>query len=256
MFETIDILGVRITNVSLEEAVNCIEELSKNKTFSYTVTPNVDVIVKLQRDILFRRIYQEADLVVADGVPLLWAARFLGTPLKGRVNGTDLFERLVARAAKTGATVFLLGGEEGSAEQAADRLRKRHPDLQIAGWYCPPFGFEYDTEENGKILRLIGDAQPTYLFVGLGSPKQEKWITEHAVATCVRHAIGIGVSFSFVAGTIRRAPYWMQRSGLEWLWRLGAEPRRLWHRYLVDDPRFFWLVLNQKIRSYYKQPQK
>ncbi len=252
MFENIDLLGIRITNISLEEAVNRIEELSKNKTFSYTVTPNVDHLVRLQRDISFRRIYQEADLVVADGVPLLWAARFLGTPLKGRVNGTDLFERVIARAAETGASVFLLGGEEGSAEKAADRLSERHPDLQIAGWYCPPFGFEHDIAENGKILRLIGDVHPTYLFVGLGSPKQEKWIAEHGAATGARHAIGIGVSFSFVAGMIRRAPYWMQRSGLEWLWRLGAEPRRLWHRYLVDDPRFFWLVLNQKIRSHYR----
>jgi N-acetylglucosaminyldiphosphoundecaprenol N-acetyl-beta-D-mannosaminyltransferase len=250
MFETIDILGIRITNISLEDAVNRIEELIKKKAFSYTVTPNVDVLVKLQTDISFRQIYQEADLVVADGVPLLWAARFLGTPLKGRVNGTDLFERLVARAAETGESIFLLGGEEGSAEKSADRLRERHPNLKIVGWYCPPFGFELDKEENDKILCLIGEARPTYLFVGLGSPKQEKWIVKHCPAMGVRHAIGIGVSFSFVAGMIKRAPRWMQRSGLEWLWRLGAEPQRLWHRYLVDDPRFFWLVLNQKIGRY------
>ncbi len=247
MLKTIDLLGIRIHNISLEEAVNHIVELSKNKVFSYTVTPNVDHLVKLQRDASFRRIYQETDLAVADGVPLLWAARFLGTPLKGRVNGTDLFEQMVARAAETGESVFLLGGEESSAEKAAARLRERHPDLQIAGWYCPPFGFERDPEENNKILQLIRDARPTYLFVGLGAPKQENWIAEHGAATGARHAIGIGVSFSFVAGTIRRSPQWMQRSGLEWLWRLGAEPKRLWRRYLIDDPRFFWLIIKQKI---------
>jgi N-acetylglucosaminyldiphosphoundecaprenol N-acetyl-beta-D-mannosaminyltransferase len=247
MLETIDILGIRINNISLDEAVNRIDELSKKKVFSYTVTPNVDHLVKLQKDVSFRRIYQEADLVVADGVPLLWAARFLGTPLKGRVNGTDLFEQVAVRAAESGKSIFLLGGEEGSAEKAAYQLQERHPDLLIAGWYCPPFGFERDPEENGKILRLISNVQPTYLFVGLGTPKQESWIAKHGAATGARHAIGIGVSFSFVAGMIRRAPPWMQRYGLEWLWRLGVQPNHLWRRYLVDDPCFFWLVFKQKI---------
>lgn len=249
MTETINILGIHINNITLDDAVNRIEKLSNRKVFSYTVTPNVDHLVKLKTDVAFRQSYQKADLIVADGVPLLWASRFLGTPLKGRVNGTDLFERMVARASETGQSVFFLGGEEGSAEKAAKQLRERHPKLQIAGWYCPPVGFERDPEENAKIQRLIKSAQPTYLFIGLGAPKQENWIAMYGASTGARHAIGIGVSFSFVAGMIKRSPRWMQRAGLEWLWRLGAEPKRLWRRYLIDDPRFFWFVLKQKIAS-------
>ena len=247
MLNTIQILGIHINNVTLEEAVNRIAELSHGKAFSYTLTPNVDHLVKLQNDVSFLKVYEQADLVVADGVPLLWAARFLGTPLKGRVNGTDLFEQLAAQAAESGRSIFLLGGDEGTAEQAAAHLKARHPQLRTAGWYCPPFGFEHDPEENARIIKRIRDTQPDLLFVGLGAPKQEHWIAEHGAATGARHAVGIGVSFSFVAGAIKRAPRWMQRSGLEWLWRLGAEPRRLWRRYLVDDPRFFWLVFKQKI---------
>ncbi len=246
MEPSIDLLGIRVTNVSLDEAVQCIEDLSARREFTYTVTPNVDHIVTLQHDVLFQLIYKNADLVVADGVPLLWAARFLGTPLKGRVNGTDLFERLVSRAAETGRSIFLLGGAEGTAATAAYLLQRRYPELRVAGWYCPQPGFEHDPAENARIRDAIRKAQPTYLFVGLGAPKQEKWIAEHGPASGARHAIGIGVSFSLVAGVIRRAPRWMQRRGLEWLWRLGAEPRRLWRRYLVEDPRFLWLVARQK----------
>lgn len=250
MLETVEVLGIQISNLDLEGAVNRIQVLIEEKAFSYTVTPNVDHIIKLQHDLSFRQIYEDADLVAVDGVPLLWAARFLGAPLKGRVSGIDLFERLVAQAAERRQSIFLFGGEEGAAEKSAVRLRERHPDLLIAGWYCPRFGFEQDPEENDRIIRLIRNAKPTYLFVGLGAPKQEKWITEHGAATGASHAIGVGVSFSFVAGTIRRAPRWMQRSGLEWLWRLSFEPRRLWRRYLIEDPRFFWLIFKQKIGRY------
>jgi N-acetylglucosaminyldiphosphoundecaprenol N-acetyl-beta-D-mannosaminyltransferase len=250
MLNTIEILGIRINNMSLEEAVNHIEKLSKDMIFSYTVTPNVDHIIKLQSDVSFLRIYQQANLVVADGVPLLWAARFLGTPLQGRVNGTDLFERLAARAAEKGDSIYLLGGEEGAAELTAKILQLRHPKIKIAGWYCPPFGFEHNEAENNIIIQRIRDAAPTYLFVGLGAPKQEKWISKLASSTGAKHAVGIGVSFSMVGGLQKHAPRWMQQSGLEWLWRLSNEPVRLWRRYLIDDLRFFLLVFNQKIGIY------
>jgi N-acetylglucosaminyldiphosphoundecaprenol N-acetyl-beta-D-mannosaminyltransferase len=247
MLDNISILGIKINNLSLREAVEYIERTAHEREFSYTVTPNIDHMIKLQSDVLFREIYEEASLVVADGVPLVWASRFLGTPLKGRVNGTDLFERLASRAAEKGDSIYLLGGEKGAAEKAAKRLQERHPSLLICGSYCPPLGFEEDDMENNKIIKNIRDAHPTYLFVGLGAPKQEKWIAKHGISTGARHAIGIGISFSIVAGMQTRAPRWMQRSGLEWSWRLGAEPLRLWRRYLINDPRFFWLILYQKL---------
>ena len=247
MADFVEILGIELNNVALEEAATRIEQLSESQPFSFTCTANIDHFVKLQHDSEFREIYERADLVVADGVPVTWAARFLGTPLKDRVNGTDLFELLVARASERRASVFLLGGDDGVAEIAAARLKQKYPALHVAGVHCPPFGFESSAEYNQKIKDMIACVRPTYLFVGLGAPKQEKWIAAHAAATGARHAIGIGVSFSFVAKRIRRAPRWMQRTGFEWLWRLGSEPRRLWRRYLVEDPRFFWLVLNQKL---------
>lgn len=248
MFDRVQILNARVDNLSIDEAAVAISRLSQTKLFSYTITANVDHLIKLQEDNEFRRIYESADLVVADGVPLLWAAHFLGRPLQGRVNGTDLFELLVADAAETKRSVFLLGGEEGAARASAARFKQRHPGLDIS-WHCPPLGFENDAAENEKIKAAIRNAGACYLFVGLGAPKQEKWITRHAAEAGVRHAVGVGVSFSFVAGKILRAPGWMQRSGLEWLWRLLAEPRRLWKRYLVDDPRFFWLVAKQRCRG-------
>ncbi|MCB0321966.1 MAG: WecB/TagA/CpsF family glycosyltransferase [Bdellovibrionales bacterium] len=245
----VTILGVPIDNVSLDETVDRIQALAEAQSFSFTVTPNVDHVMKLQNDSRFRQCYSQADLVVCDGVPLLWAAKFLGSPLKGRVNGTDLFERLAARAAETGSSIFLLGGDPGVAEKAADELCRQHPTLRVTGCYCPPYGFENDPAENAKILELIRSAKPTYLFVGLGCPKQEFWIADHGASSGARHAIGIGFSFSFVAGAVRRAPGWMQRYGLEWFWRLCAEPKRLARRYLLEDPKFFWLLFKQKIAS-------
>lgn len=245
----ISIAGVMVDNVTLSEAVLRVENLARAAGPSVVVTPNIDHVVKLHRDAEFRRIYEAADLVLADGMPLVWAARFLGTPLKERVTGSDLFPALCACAALSGLRVFFLGGREGAAEKASEILRAANPGLMVCGVYSPPLGFEKDTIENKKIERLLSEARPDILFVGLGAPKQEKWIWKHARAVGVPVSIGVGVSFEFVAGMVRRSPRWMQRSGLEWLWRLGSEPKRLWRRYLIEDPYFFWLVLEQKWRS-------
>ena len=248
MAETITIVGTKIDNITLDEAVSTIIKwIDSHGTPRYVVTPNVDHIVRLQHDNEFRKIYSNADLVLADGMPLLWAAKFLGTPLHEKVSGSDLFIKFCETAARKKCRLFFLGGNPGDAQKAKEVLVWQNPGLLVVGVYCPLFGFEKDEQERKKIVELIKASNPDILFVGLGAPKQEKWIHEHYQIIKVPISIGIGISFSFVAGTIKRAPVWMQKAGLEWFWRTMMEPGRLWKRYFVDDMRFFGLVLKQKL---------
>ena len=145
-----------------------------------------------------------------------------------------------------------MGGRIGAAERCAENLAKKDKSIRITGTYAPFFGFEHDHRENEKIIQLIKAANPDILFVGLGSPKQERWIYHHKDELHVPVSIGIGVTFEFMAGTVKRAPEWMQSSGLEWFWRLMMEPKKLWKRYLIDDLPFLGLVLKQKFRHMVK----
>ncbi|MBD2447498.1 WecB/TagA/CpsF family glycosyltransferase [Nostoc sp. FACHB-152] len=244
----VNICGVEIDKYSFDEVI---EQIVKHTVASgkpeYVVTPNAMHILLLQKDAEFHNIYSKSFLVVPDGVSLLWAAKFLKTPLQGRVNGTDLFEKLCAVAAQKGLKVFLLGGRPGAAQKAKEVLEARHPNLAIVGTYCPPYGFESQPEELDFINSQIKAASPDILFVGLGAPKQEKWIAANYLELGVPISVGIGVSFELVANMVRRAPVWMQKTGLEWLFRLIVEPQRLWKRYIVGNPTFIWLVLKQRL---------
>jgi N-acetylglucosaminyldiphosphoundecaprenol N-acetyl-beta-D-mannosaminyltransferase len=247
--ERITLLGTLIDNLSLHETADRVCDMIESRgAYGYVVTPNVDHIMRLRHDSLFREVYANAALVVPDGVPLVWASRFLKTPLKGRVNGTDLFELLAARSADRGYRLFFLGGNPGAAERAAEVLIRRHPALVIAGTYCPPFGFDSEATVNSEIQDRIRTSGADILFIGIGAPRQELWMYRYGGGCGVSVAVGIGVSFSLVGGGISRAPVWMQRSGLEWFWRLLTEPGRLWKRYLVDDIPFLWLVLRERLR--------
>lgn len=244
----VNIGGVEIDRITFAETVDRVIQQAKSGAVPrYVVTPNAHHINLLQRDDRFRNVYRNAFLVVADGVSLLWAAQWLNRPLHDRVNGTDLFEQLCAVAADKGLKVFLLGGRPGAAQQAAQRLVKRHPTLCISGTHCPPYGFEQDPQALEQIDRAITAAQPDLLFVGLGAPKQEFWMYENCQRLGVPVSLGIGVSFELVAGMVQRAPRLMQITGLEWLFRLLVEPRRLWQRYLIGNLTFLKLVLQQKL---------
>ncbi len=245
----VTIAGVRLDALAFDDVVEAIvAHAAQGGAPAYVVTPNAHHVVLLQRDALLREVYEHAFLVVADGVPLLWAASMLGTYLPGRVNGPDLFEALCARAAREGLRVFLLGGREGAAAAAAAHLTARYPSLNVCGTHCPPMNFEKDEAESGQVLTAIGDARPDLLFVGLGAPKQEYWMYRNRERVGVPVSLGIGVSFEFVGGVVPRAPRWMQRAGLEWLYRRGAEPGRLWKRYLVGNALFCALVARQWIK--------
>ena len=244
----ISLLGVWLDNVTMGDVLKSIEQHIKNRECAYVTTPNVHHLILLQKDEDFRRVYHNASLALPDGMPLLWAAKFLGVPLKEKISGSDLLPMSCMMAAEKGYKLFFLGGREGAAEKAAEVLRAKFPMIQIAGIYCPPYGFEKSDFENSKIVKMIKDVNPDILFVGLGAPKQEKWIYRFKDQYQTPVSIGIGVSFEFIAGMVKRAPLWMQRSGLEWFWRLIMEPRRLWKRYLIDDMRFFGLIIKQKFR--------
>lgn len=238
----ISVGGVAFDNCTLADAIERVDELVRERRTAYVVTPNVDHVVRARRDPAYAQLVREADLVLADGQPILWAARLGGTPLLARVAGSDLFPRLCEHAAAMGYRVFFLGGSPGAAQAAADVLRRRRPDLIVAGVHCPPFGFERDSDQCREAAAAVRRSRPDIVFVGLGSPKQEQWIVRHMHEYAPAVSIGVGISFSFVAGHVKRAPTWMQRAGLEWLHRLSQEPRRLWRRYLVDGV-FFLPVL-------------
>jgi N-acetylglucosaminyldiphosphoundecaprenol N-acetyl-beta-D-mannosaminyltransferase len=239
----VELFNMPFDVVTFADAVDLLVELAKGDRPAYAVTANVDHAVRFHRSPAVRHLYTQADLVLADGMPLVWASRLLGTPLPERVAGSDLLPALCAKAAEHDLSVFLLGGAPTTAQRAAQILRARHPRLRVAGTCCPDHGFEREPLESARIVDAVRIAQPDILFVGLGSPKQEKWIFSNRVACGANLSIGVGISFSFVAQDVIRAPRWMQRAGLEWFHRLTQEPRRLSKRYLVKDAIFLPLFL-------------
>lgn len=211
------------------------------------VTPNAQHIVLLESDAVFREAYAQAELVVPDGASLVLASRWLGTKLRERITGVDLLQRICRQATKLGLSVFLLGGRPGSALLAAQELRRRFPRLHIAGTCCPPYGFENDPRELHGIVETIRISRPDLVFVGLGAPKQERWMHEHGRHSGAPVLIGVGGSFEMVARVVSRAPRLLQRLGCEWLYRLLLEPRRLWKRYLLSNCKFLSIVVRQAL---------
>jgi N-acetylglucosaminyldiphosphoundecaprenol N-acetyl-beta-D-mannosaminyltransferase len=244
----ISLLGARVHNVSLEEFFASIDRCVQARVPRYIVTPNVDHVVRLETDPDFQRAYSDAYLAVCDSTPLMWAARVMGVAIKQKLSGSDLVHWLSAHAATKGYRLFLFGAAEGVAPLAQEVLEARYPGLQIVGTYSPPMGFERDSDANAYALRQIRDAAPDICFVALGSPKQEKWMCDNVAASGAPLMLGIGAGLDFVVGRFKRAPVWMQRCGFEWLWRLCSDPRRLFKRYIIDDSRFFVIVLRAWIR--------
>jgi N-acetylglucosaminyldiphosphoundecaprenol N-acetyl-beta-D-mannosaminyltransferase len=235
-------LGLEFDNLSMAGAVQRIDRLVRARYPAMVVTANVDHALRFQHDPEYARIVRGADLVLADGKPIIWASRLQRTPLKERVTGSDLLPLLCRHAARCGQRVFLLGGDPGVADKARSVLEARFPGLQVVGTHCPPTGFEKSAVENARAVEAVRQARPDILFVGLGSPKQERWIARNMFDYGPCLSIGVGISLSFVAGVVRRAPLWMRKAGLEWFWRLLCEPRRLWKRYLIQDLPFLGVL--------------
>lgn len=212
-------------------------------------TPNVDILRRSAGDAEVRGLLGGADLVVADGAPVLWAAKLGGRPLPERVAGSALLWSLSRGAADAGRSVYLLGGESGVADRAAVRLAEHAPGLRVAGTACPPFGFEADDMALRRVRDDLVAAAPDVVFVGLGCPKQERLITQLRPVLPETWWIGCGAALAFAAGSVQRAPRWMQNSGLEWMHRLAQEPRRLVRRYLVEDAPYALRLLADSARQ-------
>lgn len=242
----VNIMGCNVHNLDLNEAVERMLAAAQSESPSFAVTPNVDHVVMLSRNPDFRTAYQRASISVADGMPLLWAARLKKTPLKQRVCGSDLIDPLCAGASELGLSVYLLGGREGAADAAAARLVERFPGLRVAGTSCPPMGFHSNLEQNRTVIDEVQKAKPDILFVGLGAPKQELWLSENLAELGVPFSIGIGAGIEFTAGYVERAPEWMQNSGLEWAYRIFRD-RRLVKRYLWKDLPFIGYLMKLMI---------
>ncbi len=229
------LMNTEIDNLTMDETLDAIDSLIKEDNCSYVVTPNVDHIVQLEKDEELKRVYENASLILTDGKPLIWISNWYKTPIKEKISGSDLFPRVCDLAAKKGYTMYLLGAAEGVADKAAKNLMDKYKGLNIVGTYSPPFGFEKDKVELKKIERQIQEVHPDILIVGLGCPKQEKYMYHHCKELDVPISFGLGASIDFEAGNIKRAPRWMSEHGLEWLYRITQDPKRLAKRYLVDD---------------------
>jgi N-acetylglucosaminyldiphosphoundecaprenol N-acetyl-beta-D-mannosaminyltransferase len=237
------IAGIPIASFTEDETVTRIDELISLGGPHYGAVVNAAKLVAAERDPELKRALVDADLVTADGMSVVWAARLLGKPLRQRVTGIDLFERLLAHAEEQGLSVYFLGAHEDSVRGTVEFSKRRHPSLRIAGYHNGYF----EESENGSICNEIMRSCADLLFVAMGSPKQELWIASNILTTGVRFALGVGGSFDHLSGKVRRAPGWMQKSGLEWLHRFLQEPTRLWRRYLIGNSEFIILIVRQLI---------
>ena len=249
----VSLFGFELDALHVDEAVDQIYRWTRLRSpwNRFVVTPNVDHAVLLQENPALRAAYSHASLVLADGMPVVAAARLLGRPLPERVAGSDLVPALFDKAGQTegGLRVFLLGAAPGVAKRAAARIGERWSGVQVVDTVSPPLGFEQDERENEAILERISASCPDLLIVGLGAPKQELWVHQHHQVLPVKVALCIGATIDFLAGERRRAPVWMRKTGLEWLHRVASEPRRLAKRYARDAwifPQLMWRELRQR----------
>jgi N-acetylglucosaminyldiphosphoundecaprenol N-acetyl-beta-D-mannosaminyltransferase len=240
------LLNVEIDNLTLKELLESI------RFGGFVITPNVDLIMKLQRNQAFFEAYQAADYRICDSQILMYVARFLGTPFREKICGSDLFPAFYRYYSDDrNMRIFLLGGAAGVAAQAQQKINAKVGREMIVAAHSPSFGFEQDPQECAAIIQRINESGATVLAVGLGAPKQELWITQHRHRLPnIKVFLAIGATINFEAGSVTRAPQWLSDVGLEWLYRLMCEPKRLWKRYLGDAIPFFWLILQQRLRFY------
>lgn len=244
----VNVLGVGVSAIDMNQALAIIESWIGRREQHYVCITGVHGVMESQRDERLRAIHNEAGLVTPDGMPLVWLSRLRGYPGVDRVYGPDLMLACCERSISRRYSHFFYGGAEGVPERLATRLSARYPGLRVAGMYSPPFR-ALTPEEDEQVLDRINAASPDVVWVGLSTPRQEWWMHRHAGRLTAPVLIGVGAAFDFHAGLKRQAPYWMQRSGLEWLFRLMSEPRRLGRRYLVNNPAFLWRILRESTGS-------
>lgn len=242
MNERITLMGCSIDNLTMEETLQTVEGFILTGRPHQHVVVNVDKLVKASRDPELRRIINDCALVNVDGMPVVWASRLLGRPLKERVAGCDLFEALMRRAGEKGWRVFLLGAREEVVSKVASTYRHKYPNLVLAGYRN---GYWKGEAEEAEVVEQIRAARPDLLFVAISSPKKEQFLGRWQAEMKVPFAMGVGGTFDVAIGHLKRAPLWMQKSGLEWFYRFLQEPRRMFRRYFIEDMAFIRLFLKE-----------
>ncbi len=238
-FTQISILGLPVHMVQIPEVIRLMVDwlVSERNRLHWIVVADMHGVFEAQKNVEFRRLLQTADLTVPDGISLVWVARRKGFRLKHRVSGTDLMRAFFGRAQHSGWKSYFYGDTDRTLRHLVPNLHREFPGLSIAGSYSPPFR-PLTPAEDRAVIRRINKAKPDVLWVSLGLPKQEQWIADHRDQLEVPLVLGVGAALKFLAGTVRRAPIWIGDCGLEWLWRLAHEPRRLWRRVLIEGPQF------------------
>ncbi|TKJ39025.1 glycosyltransferase [candidate division LCP-89 bacterium B3_LCP] len=237
-------LKVRVDKVSLDDTLDHCEEFIHTRVPHQIVVVNVAKLVKARRDPFLKQIINESDLVGADGVPLVWISKLLGNPIPGRVNGTDLMEQLVKRAAEKGHSIFFLGAKAEVVQKVVKIFTEKYPDLKVAGYRDGYFRHE----EEDQVVDEIRSSNADIIFLAFGSPKKEIFVKKYLYRMNVPVVHGVGGSFDVVAGVTKRAPAWMQNCGMEWFYRFLQEPRRMWKRYLVTNVRFVGMLTVELFR--------
>lgn len=232
-----NVLDVHISAIDMAHAVRTIEGWIENDTPDYVCICTVHTVMECQRDPALRETVNGAGLRTPDGMPMVWLSRHAGHEHVSRVYGPDLMLELARRSPETGHRHFFYGGAPGVADELARRLEDRFPGLNVAGTHCPPM-VSVGELESEETIREINDSGADIVWVGLGTPKQDWWVANHRPLLTAPVLIAVGAAFDFHTGRVRQAPTWMQRHGLEWLFRLSQDPKRLWRRYLIDNGLF------------------
>lgn len=236
-----DVLGVHVSAVNMPIAVQTIESWIDRREHQYVCITGVHGVMESQRDPWLKQIHNASGMATPDGMPMVWMNRLRGNSHVSRVYGPDLMLEICRRSEKTGWKHYFYGGAPGVSEKLAERLRGQFPELKVVGLHCPPFR-ALTPEEDREVISAINASGADIVWVGLSTPKQEYWMSGHLGRIAAPVMIGVGAAFDFHAGLKSQAPRWMQKTGLEWFYRLCTEPRRLWKRYLVNNPLFVWNV--------------
>lgn len=250
-FQTVEVIGVPIARIRMTELFESIHlHIQSNGSCKQICITPVNSLLAANNDQSVSKVYQNAHLVLCDGMPVKWASHLLGNPIPERITGLDLLPSLLQAANKHSYRLFLLGAAPGVGDQLAKYIQTNFPKAYVVGVYVPPYRKVFSEEESAAMLRAIEDANPHIVLVSLTAPKQDIWIAEHLNRIKANWAIGIGGAFEVTAGLIPRAPRWMQQNGLEWLFRFFQEPKRLFKRYFIEAPKFIPLLLVQIFKKY------
>ena len=246
MHQRVNILGTEVSSISSSDLLDAFKTaIQAKKLIQVAITP-VNSILAAYKNPEVQNAYNTADYVLCDGMPVKWAASFLNTPIVERITGLDLLPNLVAFAANESFTLFLLGASPGVGEKLKEVILQQYPNCKIVGIYVPPFMPVFDATENKKMVDAVNTTAPDIVLISLTAPKQDLWITQNKSQLHPALYVGIGGAFEVMAGLAKRAPKWVQKAGLEWLYRFIQEPRRLFRRYFIEAPLFIPLIIKQK----------